>query len=167
MKPSAFALALLLAVGGGCGGNGLVISESGVNDVLRVMGEPGMQWAEPGGARRLAYPHGPMGVTTDMVLVGADGKVQRIENVLDPQFFSRIEAGMTKEQVLRLLGPPKPSGTVYFKARDELAWEWRYCDEWNRLARFDVLFDGTKEIVRSTLTVREHCGPAGDCWCAH
>lgn len=57
-----------------------------------------------------------------------------------------------------------PAWTVYFKARDELVWEWRYCDAWNRLARFDVLFDATKEVVRSTLSIREECG-RDSCWC--
>jgi len=38
-------------------------------------------------------------------------------------------------------------------------WEWRYCDVWAMPARFNVLFDGTTGIVRSTLTVREDYGP--------
>lgn len=76
---------------------------------------------------------------------------------------------MTQEQVLRILGPAEPSWTVYFKARDELVWEWRYCDEWNELARFNVLFDGTKGTVRSTMSLtesqRDLCGQDRPCWC--
>lgn len=161
----AIALALLLAACAGYSGSGLIAGKAGGDDVIRVMGEPRMQWSEPDGTRRLAYPRGPMGVHSYMVLIGADGKLQRIENVMDPRVFRRIEAGMDKDQVLRVLGPAEPSWTVYFKARDELVWEWRYCDEWNKLARFDVLFDGTREVVRSTMTHREHCGPEDDCSC--
>ena len=82
-----------------------------------------------------------------------------------------VRAGMSKEDVLRALGPSDTRLTVYFKARDELVWEWRYCDEWNEAARFDVLFDGSKEVVRSTMSRTESqmglCGDDGRCICAH
>ena len=41
------------------------------------------------------------------------------------------------------------------KARDELVWEWRFCDDFQEPARFDVLFDGTSGRVRSTLAQPE------------
>jgi len=139
-----------------------------LEDVLRVMGPPAMRWQEPDGALQLAYPRGPMGVHSYMAFIGTDGELQRIENVMDRSAFSRIQAGMSKQQVLRILGPSWPDWTVYFKARDELVWEWRYCDEWNELARFDVLFDARKEIVRSTLSLTESqmglCKQG--CWCS-
>ncbi len=73
--------------------------------------------------------------------------------------------------MLRILGPSYPSGTAYYKSRDELVWEWRYCDEWNEAARFDVLFDGSKETVRKTMSLTESqrglCGSEGGCFCAH
>jgi hypothetical protein len=54
---------------------------------------------------------------------------------------------------------------------DELVWECRYCDEWNKRARFDVLFDGSKEVVRSAPRLTESqmglCGPDGICVCGH
>jgi len=140
--------------------------ESGVDDVQRAMGAPALRWQDADGSTHLAYPHGPMGYTTLLVRLGADGKLRSIENVLDEEHFAAVKPGMDKEQVLRLLGPPQPSWTVYFKARDELAWEWRYCDAWNIAARFNVLFDATRGTVRSTLSVRESCGEI-DCRCAH
>ena len=162
-------LPVLLAACAGYSGNGLIAGRSGADDVVGVMGAPRMQWTDADGARRFAYPRGPMGVHTFMVLIGPDGKLRRIENVLTPQTFSDIQAGMSKEQVLRALGPPEPSWTAYFKARDELVWEWRYCDPWGQLARFDVLFDGSSELVRSTMTLTEaqtgNC-PRGGCGCA-
>jgi hypothetical protein len=79
---------------------------------------------------------------------------------------------MTKRQVLRILGPSQAAWSVYFKVRDELVWEWRYCNEWNEPARFDVLFDGSKETVRSSMSLTESqmglCGgDDGGCLCAH
>jgi len=101
-----------------------------------------------------------MGFHTFMVYLGSDGKMQKIENVMDPHSFSRIQPGMTKEQVLRVLGPSAPGWTEYFKMRDELVWEWRYCDVTAKPARFDVLFDNSRGTVRSTLSMTEDMMPA-------
>jgi hypothetical protein len=85
--------------------------------------------------------------------------------------FVRIPPGMSKNQVLRILVPSDSSRTAYFKARDELVWEWPYCDDWNETARFEVLFDGSKEAVRSTMSLTDYqrglCDTEGGCICAH
>lgn len=172
MKPLSLIVlcSLLLSGCASYAGRGLVAGESNVADITGVMGTPALQWQAADGSRRLAYPRGPMGVHTFMAQVGADGKLQRIDNVLVPEQFARITPGMRQDEVLRLLGPPQPAWTVYFAARDELVWEWRYCDDWNQLARFDVLFDGSSELVRSTMTLRDdqlgRCGRDGGCWCS-
>ena len=114
-----------------------------------------MRWQNPDGSIQLAYPRGPMGFHTFMVFIGTDGKLKRIQNVLDSETFSRIQAGMPKDQVLRILGPSEPSRTIYFKARDELVWEWRYCNILRQASRFNVLFDGSKGTVRSTMSLTE------------
>lgn len=147
--------ALLLAGCAAYSGSGLKSGEAGVVDVIRVMGEPAMRWRNPDGSEQLAYPRGPYGYHTYMVRVGSDGKLQLIENVLEPSGFAQVKAGMTKDQILRILGPSYSGWTTYFKARDELVWEWRYCDDWKEAARFNVLFDGTTGIVRSALSLRE------------
>jgi hypothetical protein len=160
--------ALLLVACASYEGRGLKPDESGLEDVLRIMGNPAMQWQEPDGSRQLAYPRG---IHTFMVDIGPDGRMQKIENIMNMKTFKRIQPGMTKSEVLRILGPSEPTGTAYFKARDEMVWEWRYCDEWNEAARFEVLFDGSKEVVRSTLSLtdaqRGLCGWDGGCVCAH
>ena len=160
--------ALLLAACASYSGSGLKPGEAQVEDVLNVMGQPAMRWQDSDGSLQLAYPRG---IHTFMARIGKDGKLQRIENVMNMKTFAQIRPGMTKSQVLRILGPSFSPGTAYYKARDELVWEWRYCDEWNERARFDVLFDGSKEVVRSTLSQTESqmglCGPDGICICAH
>jgi hypothetical protein len=88
--------------------------------------------------------------------------LDRIENVLEMGHFARIRSGRSDQpEVLRLLGPPTPHWTAYFKARDELVWEWRFCDSWNQLAFFDVLFDATTGIVRTTYQRPDYSGPDG------
>ncbi len=171
MRTVAALFLLSLGACAGYGGRGLTVGQSGLDDALRVMGTPAMEWTNPDGSRQLAYPRGPAGTHTYMLHIGSDGKLASMANVLAPPTFSLIQAGMSSDDVLRLLGPPQPAWTVYFKGRDELAWEWRYCDEWNKLARFAVLLDGSTRIVRSTLTRREdqisECGNTGGCWCSH
>ena len=101
-----------------------------------------------------------------MVKLGPDGRLQSIANVLEDNSFARIGAGMTKEQVLRVLGPPDYSRSVYFKARDELVWDWRFCNLSRTPARFLVLFDGTSGAVRSTMAQAEmfvRPGPPEQC----
>ncbi|MBW7902295.1 MAG: hypothetical protein H3C26_12490 [Rhodocyclaceae bacterium] len=146
---------LFLSACAGYSGRGLVPGVAGEAEVLATMGAPAMRWARPGGGAQLAYPRGPAGVHTYMVFVDAAGRLERIVNVLDAVHFARVQAGMTQDEVLRLLGPPQPQWTAYFPARDELVWEWRYCDSWGEAARFDVLFDGTAKTVRSTLSWTE------------
>jgi hypothetical protein len=159
--------ALLLAACASYSGRGLKPGEAQLADVLRVMGDPTMQWQEPDGSRQLAYRRG---YYTFMVDIGPNGKLQKIKNIMNMKTFSRIQPDMTKSQVIRILGPSYPPGTAYFKARDELALEWLYCDEWNQKARFDVLFDASKETVRSTLSLtdeqRGFCGN-GSCPCGN
>lgn len=170
LRRAALLCAAMLA---GCAGYGagLVPRQSTADDVLRTMGLPAQQWTNADGSRQFAYPRGPMGVHTHMVFVDPAGRLQRIDNVLDEEDFARIRPGMTQDEVLRTVGPPWPGWTVYFKARDELVWEWRYCDVWSQYARFDVLFDGTSRLVRSTMSQREsqtgQCGDpwGGGCWC--
>lgn len=140
--------------------------------VLAALGTPAMTWRNDDGGEQLAYPTGPAGTQTTMAYLGADGKLQRLDKVLRPEVLAQIKPGLSETEVLRLIGPPQPRWTVYFKSRDERVWEWRYCNEWSQTARFDVLFDGTSHRVRSTLARPEYLIPIngmaeGDgAWCA-
>ncbi len=151
----AVALTLLLCACAAYDGRGLLPGTDRLDDVLRVMGQPAQRWQDADGTVQLAYPRGPMGYHTYMVHLAANGKLQRIENVLDEHFFAKIQPGMTMQQVVRLLGPAQPGWSTYFARRDELVWEWRYCDAASNPARFDVLFDQTRGTVRSTMAMTE------------
>lgn len=164
----AISSALLLCACGTYLGYGLKPGEDRLENVVHALGQPAMRWQNADGSERLAFPRGPMGFQTYIVSMGADGKLRQIENVLDEKNFARILPGMSKEEVLHILGPSYPNWTVFFERRDELVWEWRYCDTWNEAARFNVLFDNTKGTVRSTLSLTESqrglCG-RGRCAC--
>jgi hypothetical protein len=153
MKPLIALLAImLLAACASFSGSGLKPGEARLEDVQSVMGPPALRWQDADGSIQLAYPRGPLGHHTFMVTLGPDGRLKSIANVLEEDGFARIHAGLTKDQVLRVLGPPDYSRTVYFKARDELVWDWRFCSIYGVLSRFQVLFDGTSGTVRSAMS---------------
>ena len=144
---------VLLAACASYSGSGLKPGEARLEDVQSVMGPSAMRWQDADGSVQLAYPRGPSGFATYMVTLRSDGRLQNITNVLEPAGFARIRPGMTKDEVLRALGPPDYSRTVYFKARDELVWDWRYLNVFSEPSRFLVLFDNTGEAFfpRKTL----------------
>lgn len=149
---------------GGCGGyagSRLVVGHASAADVLAEMGQPAMRWKDDDGSEQLAYPRGPAGTHSYMAFIGPEGRLQRLENVMDVPHFARIRPGKSDQaEVLRLIGPPVADWTAYFEARDELVWEWIFCDDTNLLARFDVLFDNTTGIVRTTLQRQDLRGSA-------
>ena len=152
---------LLLSGCASYSGSGLKPGIASEADVLQTMGAPSLRWDLPDGGRQLAYPRGPAGFETFMVFIDGGGKLLRITEVLNTESFARIREGMTQAEVLQLIGPPQPQWTAYFKARDELVWEWRYCDYGGQLAFFDVLFDGTTQRVRTTMSRPDYRGPDG------
>lgn len=165
----------LLAVGllAGCAGHdaaGRIPVDARLVEVERSMGIPALRWREADGGETLVYPFGAMGFHTFFVRGSADGRFISRDNVLTTKYFARIQAGMTQDEVVRTIGPPVQAWTMYFKARDELVWEWRYCDDWNEPARFNVLFDGTSLRVRSTQSATERSRNVfdrigGRAWC--
>ena len=144
--------ALIVAACASYSGSGLKPGEARLEDVQATMGQPAMQWQDPDGSRQLAYPRGPAGFDTFMVRLGSNGKLQTIESVLDDAHLANVRTGMSKEDVLRILGPSDANATMYFKARDELVWDWRYRGITNEPWRLMVLFDATSGKVRSTMT---------------
>ena len=169
---SALLIALLVVGCAAYDGRGLLPGSAGTADVENLMGPPAMRWQAPEGGEVLVYPRGPQGFHTFFFRIDAAGVLVSKENVLDTRHFAKIQAGMNGEEVLRVLGPPVPQWTAYFPARDELVWEWRYCDDWSEPARFDVLFDRTSGRVRSTLSGTEQQRSALGLsqrreWCGH
>ena len=135
------------------------------------MGEPAMRWKDPDGREQLAYPRGAVryanlhGISWGRTVGWSISKV-----CLDMEHFARIRTRQVaiRRKCCACLGPPQPQWTAYFKARDELVWEWRFCDSWNALAFFDVLFDATTGVVRSSYQRSDLRGPDGRApSCAH
>ena len=154
---------ILLTACASYSGSTLMPGEARLGDVESLMGPPAMRWQEADGSVQLAYPRGPFGFHTFMVKLGPDGRLQSIVNVLEDQGFAQIRAGLTKEEVLHVLGPPDYDRTVYFKARDELVWDWRFCSNFGAPSRFQVLFDNASGTVRSAMSQIEIHRSARSC----
>lgn len=120
-KPCLLALAAMLA---GCASPVAGLSPGLPQaEVLARMGPATASYDMAGGGRRLEFANGPHGRTTWMVDVGADGRLQRFEQVLDERHFARVEDGMSRDDLLRLLGRP---AQVSGKWRGGQIWSWRF-----------------------------------------
>ena len=119
-------------------------------DVRQLMGPPAAEYASPDGSKELAYPKGPMGVETYMVHLRPDGRLARIDQVLDADHFARIVTGKTtREEVRRLLGPP--GSTMEFPRMQRLAWTYRFRDVWGYDADFSTVFDVNGIVVEKVI----------------
>ena len=151
---AALALCLTLAVLAGCAsysGHGLAPGVATEAEVRATMGAPAAEFAREDGGRTLAYPRGPLGTQTYMADLGRDGRLVAIRPVLGDDSFWRIQPGMTRDDVLRMIGPP--GQTMAFSLSDTYAWDYRYVDTWGYLAIFSVTFD-RRDIVVSKFTQR-------------
>jgi hypothetical protein len=115
------------------------------------MGKPDAVRANADGSQTWEYPTGPLGRQTYMVTVGADRAVRDVRQVLSDEYFSQVRAGMSREDVRRLLG--KPGSVSVFAARDEEVWSWRYLGETPRF--FNVMFDRSAGTVRTVQRLDE------------
>jgi hypothetical protein len=150
-------LAVLLFILGGCAsysGSNLQPGVSTQADAVRSMGPPAMEFANADGSRQLAYPRGPLGLETFMVDVDANGVVRDVRQVLTDGTFNRIQPGWTRDQVLRLIGPP--GETMEFPRMDQVSWEWRFTDTWRYIALFSVNFDRNGIVVSKFTRRIEH-----------
>lgn len=152
---------LTISACAGYSGSNLTPGVSTLPEVVASMGAPAMLWKNPDASEQLAYPRGPAGTQTFMAYVGPDGKLQRIEKVLNTEHFALVRAGMSKDEVLRVLGPPGSRWTQFYSRSNQLAWSWLFCSSWNVQEFFDVMFDGTTGIVLSTGQHPNLGGPDG------
>ena len=149
-----FALGLLAA---GCANFSGISPGDSAPTVEARLGPPGTVWKNADGSEAWEYPMGPTGVQTFMIDIGPDRAVRAVRQVLTEEYFAKVVAGMSREDVRRLLGRPKE--VWYFPARDEEVWTWRYLEVNYRF--FNVLFDRASGTVRTTLRLDEVFLPGG------
>ena len=67
---------------------------------------------------------GPMGHYTYMVRVGADGRVTRVDQVLDWPYFNTLTQGMKSDEIEHVLGRPYRTSYMPMMAENVMAWRW-------------------------------------------
>lgn len=135
-------------------GRDLVVGQATEAAVIARMGMPADRHTLPDGSRQLVFPRGPLGLHTFVAHLDADGRLVRIENVLDDRHFASIIVGESRrDEVRRRLGPP--AEVLDFPRRQEQTWDYRFLDAWGRTARFVVVFDAAG-IVRQTFQHEEY-----------
>jgi hypothetical protein len=130
---------LLAAACASYSGYGLKPGVSTEADVRGAMGAPAMTFDGPDGSRELIYPRGPLGNETFIAHVARGGTLRSIDQVLNDGTFDSLPMGITEEEVLRRLGPPRE--TMAFALSHTHAWDWKYRDYWGYEAIFSVTFD--------------------------
>ncbi len=91
--------------------------------VIAQMGQPDRERSLDDGSR-LEFPRAPYGRHTWFVYFDAAGRAKHAEQVLTPENFTRINPGMTQDEVLTLLGRP---GDVRLLGRSRgVVWSYRY-----------------------------------------
>ena len=132
-------LAVAAIVAGACagyGGSGLQAGAS-ESEVRASMGAPALEMRDPDGARHLYFPRGPLGNHTFVADLAPDGALREVRQVLGDETFNRIRAGMTGDEVLRMIGPPRE--TARFANLGQTAWDYKYQDTWGYPSIFSVM----------------------------
>ena len=133
----------------GCDPQRISELEEGVSteaDVRARFGEPENVWDTPAG-RVFEYNRQPQGQKNYMITIGADGRMRALRQVLTPENFAKVNAGMGMEDLRRLLG--KPARRTPYPLRNETEWEWRWMQPPSSPMVFIAVLDADQRVVRS------------------
>lgn len=124
------------------------IGQSNAEDVKKVYGLPDDIWEQEDGTKVYFFPKGPEGARTFAITVSKEDKVQKIEQVLSEKNFAKVQTGMHKDDVRRMLG--KPRKTEFFALKNEEVWDYRYLVDANNTRIFNVHIDKASGKVNTT-----------------
>lgn len=96
---------------------------STVEDVRRELGEPSFTWQEGDGGQTLEYAGVPDISKNQMIAIDRNGVLLEVRQVVTDENFRRVDRGMNKDQVRRLLG--KPYSVEYFVRKQQEVWDWK------------------------------------------
>lgn len=124
-------------------------------EVRHKLGQTSMEWQNLDGTETWEFTRQPEGVQNYMVVIGPDRIMREIRQVLDERNFARVEKGMSKDNLRRLLG--KPAHTTRFELKQEEVWDWQYEATPEARSWFNVHFDMAGKVLRTSRS-REHLG---------
>lgn len=113
-------------------------------DVRAQFGEPKTVVIGPDGSKQLEYPRQPEGFANYRIVIGADGKLKSLRQLLNPDNLAKVQAGMASMQVQDLIG--MPARKQRYELKNEEVWEWRWRDG-QQAKRFRVTFDADGKVL--------------------
>lgn len=132
-------------------------------ETLAAKGEPTRRWQNDDGTTTLEYATQPYGRSCLMVQVDAGGIVLRQWDALDEENLARVQKGMTREEVDRLLGEHRSEQT--FRLSGEEVWDWNVRNYGPGIATlFNVHFIDGKVVRTSQTYVYPREGPFWGGW---
>ncbi|NMF90701.1 hypothetical protein GPA26_19710 [Aromatoleum petrolei] len=148
----------IAALAAGCALTGGLRPLASEAEAIAVHGEPARRWHNEDGTRTLEYSTQPYGHATLMITVDAAGTVLRQENALSFENLARVEPGMTREQVSRLLGAHR--SVEIFHLSGEEVWDWNIENDGPGIATyFNVHFIDGRVVRTSRTYLFPHDGP--------
>jgi hypothetical protein len=156
MKTLCVATSLAACLISGCAsysGSSLVAGKSTAAEVEALMGQPAERVEKPDGGSVLYYPRGPAGRETYAVVLGADGKVQAVEQRLTDANIAKVVLGTTTAREVReLFGPPSTTTRLPRLQRD--VWEYPMDD---RVMPYVLLVQFSADgIVREAFKMKDY-----------
>jgi len=121
--------------------------EEGVSteaDVRARFGEPENVWDAPH-SRVFEYNRQPQGQKNYMITIGPDGKMSALRQVLTPENFNKVQAGMPMEDLRKLLG--KPARRTPYPLKNQTEWEWRWVQPPNSPMVFTATLNDDQRVV--------------------
>ena len=117
-------------------------------EVEALMGPPTLTWRDPDGTQTWEYPRTPNGVVNYMLDFGPDDVLRAVRQVLTEENFARVQPGMTREAVRRLLG--QPAHEYDFALKHEDVWDWRQQDVSGSDVFFNVHFSPDGRVTHTS-----------------
>ena len=118
-------------------------------DVRKQFGEPVQTIERADGSKLLAYPRQPEGWTNVEIVIGADGKMASLRQLLTAANFAKVQPGMSQDELRKLLGKHAKSLRYGIKP-DEEVWRWHFMSGQDKKV-FDVTFDREKRVLSSAI----------------
>ena len=116
----------------------LVPGRSTVAEARAIYGKVTRIWPDAGGGQTLEYSQQPYGEHCYMLSFDAEGRLLTARDGLAPNERSRVQPGMSMEQVERMLG--RELSRVAFSRSGEEVWDWNITPPGGFLLRFNVFF---------------------------
>ena len=118
-------------------------------DVRQQFGDPVTIIEGADGSKIMEYPRQPEGSSNYLITIGADGKMSALRQLLTPANFAKVQPGLAKDEVRRMLG--KPAKTQRFALKpDEEIWDWRFIDSGVPKV-FTVTFGGDARVMSTAV----------------